>query len=49
MIILRDAVRAEQGTAFSLGAFHDALVAEGPLPLPLLARKLLGRDVTLLE
>jgi uncharacterized protein (DUF885 family) len=39
---LRDDYRANQGTAYSLQKFHDAFIALGPLPLPLVREALLG-------
>ena len=38
---LRDKMKAKEGTAFSLKSFHDRLLAEGTIPVPLVARKLL--------
>ena len=39
---LRDDYRAQQGSAYSLHAFHDAFLRIGPLPLPLIRRAMLG-------
>ena len=44
MLKLRDDVRAAEGTRFSLRDFHDRVLAEGVLPLPLLRRALLPND-----
>jgi uncharacterized protein (DUF885 family) len=33
---LRDRARRQLGDRFSIAAFHDAVLAEGALPLPLL-------------
>jgi uncharacterized protein (DUF885 family) len=41
MLKLRDDVRAAEGTRFSLRDFHNRVLAEGVLPLPLLRRALL--------
>jgi uncharacterized protein (DUF885 family) len=35
LLALRDEVRARLGPAFSLRAFHDAVLREGPSPLPI--------------
>ena len=32
--------RAKEGNSFSLKKFHDKLLAEGSIPLPLIAKKL---------
>ncbi len=42
---LREEVRKRQGEAYSDLAFHDALLAEGPVPLTLVRAKLLGEAV----
>ena len=42
---LREEVRAQQGEAYSERAFHDALLAEGLIPLSLVREKLLGSPV----
>jgi uncharacterized protein (DUF885 family) len=39
---LRDEVRAAEGPAFSLGAFHDSLLGLGAPPVPLARWRLLG-------
>ncbi len=39
---LRDDVRHKEGAAFNLGKFHDAFLAEGAIPVPLVRRALLG-------
>jgi len=39
---LRDDYHAKMGAAYTLQGFHDAFVALGPLPLPLVRRALLG-------
>ena len=39
---LRDDYRAQQGSAYSLHAFHEAFLRIGPLPLPLIRRAMLG-------
>lgn len=41
---LREAYRRKLGSAFSLRRFHDAFLAEGAVPLPLLREALLGRS-----
>jgi len=38
---LREALRGRWGKSFSLRRFHDAVLAEGPVPLPILRRLLL--------
>lgn len=38
---LRDELRQKWGKSFSLRRFHDAVLAEGPIPLPMLRRALL--------
>jgi uncharacterized protein (DUF885 family) len=42
LLRLRAEVRARDGAAFSLRAFHEAVLGEGSLPLPILAEQLLG-------
>jgi uncharacterized protein (DUF885 family) len=37
-------VQAEQGAAFRLGAFHDAFLAHGAPPFPILRERLLAND-----
>jgi uncharacterized protein (DUF885 family) len=39
---LRADVRRKQGAAFNLGKFHDAFLAQGDIPVPLVRRALLG-------
>jgi len=39
---LRDDYKKKLGPAFTLKKFHDAFLAEGPLPLPLLREALLN-------
>ncbi len=39
---LRDDYKAKTGAAYSLQGFHDAFLALGPLPLPLIRRAMLG-------
>ncbi|MEB3197433.1 MAG: DUF885 domain-containing protein [Candidatus Sericytochromatia bacterium] len=39
---LREDYAALQGARFSLRAFHDAFLAQGPLPIPLIREALLG-------
>ena len=41
---LRADWRAQQGAAYSLGAFHDELLSHGGPPLPLLRRTMLRND-----
>lgn len=41
LVALRADARAEQGERFSLQAFHDDILAQGVLPIPLLRRLLL--------
>jgi uncharacterized protein (DUF885 family) len=36
LLALRDAYRARAGASFSLGAFHDAALAYGGLPVSLI-------------
>jgi hypothetical protein len=43
---LRAAVQARDGAAFSLRNFHEAVLAEGSLPLAILDDRLLGQDST---
>jgi uncharacterized protein (DUF885 family) len=45
---LREDVRAQQGTRFDLGKFHDAFLREGALPIRLIRRDMLGSDGPLL-
>lgn len=39
---LRDDYRQKRGAEYSLQKFHDAFIAQGPLPLPLIRRAVLG-------
>ena len=39
---LRDDYKAKMGSAYTLQGFHDAFVALGPLPVPLIRREMLG-------
>jgi uncharacterized protein (DUF885 family) len=39
---LRDDYRAKKGSEYSLQRFHDAFLALGPLPLPLVRKAMLG-------
>lgn len=39
LLRLRDKAKAALGTRFDLRAFHDALLLEGPMPLPILEAK----------
>jgi uncharacterized protein (DUF885 family) len=39
---LREDVRRKEGAAFNLGKFHDAFLAQGDIPVPLVRRALLG-------
>jgi uncharacterized protein (DUF885 family) len=45
---LREDVRKQQGAAFDLGKFHDALLKQGPVPIRLIRRAMLGSDGPLL-
>jgi uncharacterized protein (DUF885 family) len=38
---LRDDYKKQLGAAYSLQKFHDAFLAQGPLPLPLIRQALL--------
>ncbi len=42
---VREAVKKEQGTSFSLHDFHDRALKEGGVPLPVLAHLLTGKDL----
>jgi uncharacterized protein (DUF885 family) len=44
---LRDDYKAKMGTGYSLQKFHDAFIALGPLPMPLIRKAMLG-DVGIL-
>ena len=39
---LREDYRKKQGTAYSLQAFHDAFLRQGPVPIPIVRQALLG-------
>jgi uncharacterized protein (DUF885 family) len=41
---LRDDYKKKMGAGYSLQKFHDALLAEGPIPIPLLRKALLGES-----
>lgn len=41
---LRAGVQAREGSAFNLGRFHDAFLAEGAIPIKLIRRDMLGSD-----
>ncbi len=41
---LRADVMAKQGSAFSLQQFHDALMKQGPAPLKVIRKAMLGND-----
>ena len=41
---LRTDVMAKQGSAFSLQGFHDALMKQGPAPLKVIRKAMLGND-----
>jgi len=45
---LRDDYRAKVGTGYSLQKFHDAFIALGPLPMPLIRKAMLGEVGNLL-
>jgi uncharacterized protein (DUF885 family) len=42
---VREAVKKQQGSAFSLHDFHDRALKEGGVPLPVLGRLLTGKDL----
>lgn len=42
LVALREELRARQGAAFDERAFHDAVLAEGSIPVALIRAKLLG-------
>jgi len=44
IMAMLDAQKKRLGDRFSLGRFHDALLAEGTIPPPLIAKKLTGRN-----
>jgi uncharacterized protein (DUF885 family) len=46
LLRLRASVQARDGAAFSLRSFHEAVLAEGSLPLAILGARLLGPDST---
>jgi uncharacterized protein (DUF885 family) len=41
---LREDVKRKQGASFDLGKFHDAFLAQGGVPIKLIARAMLGPD-----
>ena len=41
---LRADLKAKQGAAFHLGSFHDRFMVEGPVPIKIVRRNLLGND-----
>ncbi|HUA32604.1 MAG TPA: DUF885 domain-containing protein [Candidatus Binataceae bacterium] len=41
---LREDLQRQEGAAFDLGKFHDAFLAEGALPVPLIRRAMLGEN-----
>jgi uncharacterized protein (DUF885 family) len=41
---LREDLRRKEGSAFSLGKFHDAFLSEGAIPVPLIRRAMLGES-----
>lgn len=45
---LREDVKAKQGSAFQLGSFHDRFMVEGPVPIKIVRRNLLGNDTPVL-
>ncbi|MGC9291559.1 MAG: DUF885 domain-containing protein [Acidobacteriaceae bacterium] len=45
---LRSDVQQKEGAAFSLKKFHDALLEQGGVPLPIVRRALLGNDTPVL-
>lgn len=45
---LRDDVKAKQGASFTLGGFHDRFMVEGPVPIKIVRRDLLGNDTPVL-
>lgn len=47
LLRLRAEVSARDGSAFSLRNFHEAVIGEGSLPLPILAVRILGTQVRL--
>ncbi|HSR96360.1 MAG TPA: DUF885 domain-containing protein [Kofleriaceae bacterium] len=47
LLRLRGELQARQGTGFSLRDFHEAVLGEGSLPLPILAQRLIGTQLTL--
>ncbi len=44
---LRADYQAKLGSAYTLQGFHDAFIRQGPLPLPLIRRAMLGSAGTL--
>jgi len=45
---LRQDMKAAQGNAFSLAAFHDALLGAGLVPMKMIRREMTGRDGAML-
>ena len=45
---LRDDLKVKQGAAFQLGSFHDRFMVEGPVPIKVVRRDLLGNDTPVL-
>lgn len=41
---LREDMQRKQGPAFTLGGFHDSFMLQGPVPIKLVRRSLLGND-----
>jgi uncharacterized protein (DUF885 family) len=39
---LRDDYKAKMGAQYSLQNFHDSFIKQGPLPLPLIRKAMLG-------
>ncbi|WP_419804293.1 DUF885 domain-containing protein [Terriglobus sp.] len=45
---LREDLKVKQGAAFQLGRFHDRFMIEGPVPIKIVRRDLLGNDTPVL-
>ncbi len=45
---LRQDVRAKQGAAFTVGGFHDQFMVQGPVPIKVIRRAMLGNDTPVL-
>lgn len=45
---LREDVKAKQGARFSLGSFHDQFMLQGPVPIKIVRRSMLGNDTPVL-